>query len=138
MKLKDYELKDDLLYDENYGWAKIEDDTATIGVTEIGVKQTKEIAYVELPNVGDKFKKGEDYAVMEAAKWAGSLKVPLSGEVTEVNEEKLLDDPTLLNRDPYGEGWIVKIKLENPEEVKELMDAERAVEFYKSKVEEKE
>jgi glycine cleavage system H protein len=137
MKLKEYDLPDNLLYDENYGWVRIEGETATIGVTEIGVKQTKEIAYVELPNIGDKFKKGEDYAVMEAAKWAGSLKMPLSGEITEVNEEKLLDDPALLNRDPYGEGWIIKIKIENPEEIEELMDVKEASEFYKEKMEKK-
>lgn len=134
MKIDDYDLPDDYLYDENYGWAKIEGDVATIGVTHFGLEQTKEIAYVELPKVGDKFDKGADYSVMEAAKWAGQLKMPLSGEVTEVNDT-LLDDPGLLNSDPYGKGWIVKIKLTKPEETKQLMDVKKAAEFYIQKKE---
>jgi len=136
MKINDYELPDDLLYDaENYGWVRIEEkkeeegEIATIGITQFGVEQTKEIAYVELPNVGDKFKKGQEYAVVEAAKWAGQLKIPLSGEVIEVNE-KLLDYPELVNKDPYGEGWIIKIKIENKEEIKGLVSAKEAGEFY--------
>jgi len=125
MKVKDYNLPDDLLYDKDYGWAKIKDDVATVGVTEFGVKQTKEIAYVELPETGKKFSQGEPYSVMEAAKWAGQLKMPLSGEILEVNET-LLDDPTQVNKDPYGKGWIAKIKISNKEELKKLMDVKAA------------
>lgn len=137
MKVKDYELKDDLLYDKDYGWIKIVGDIATLGVIEFGVKQTKEIAYVELPELGKKLKKGENYAVMEAAKWAGALKMPLSGEIIEVNE-KLLDNPELLNKDPYGKGWIAKVKIENREEIKELMNVKKTAEWLKKEINTKE
>ena len=109
-------------------WVKLEGEIATIGVTKLGVKKTKEIAFIELPVKGDKFKRGEEYAVMEAVKWAGSLKMPLSGEVIEVNE-KLIDDPSLLNKDPY-QNWIAKIKIERKEEIEKLMGAKEAREFY--------
>ena len=131
MKVNDCELPDDLLYDKDYGWVKVDNDVALLGVTEFGVKQAKEIAFIELPQVADEFRRGQEYAVLEASKWAGSLKAPLSGEVLEVNE-KLIDAPTSLSKDPYN-SWLVKIKLENPEEVDGLMDVKEAGEFYKGK-----
>lgn len=132
MKIGDYEFPDDLKYDKDYGWVKIKGEEATIGVNEFGVKRAKEIAFIELPPVGDKFKRGQEYAVLEAAKWSGHLKMPLSGEITEVNE-KLMDGPALLTQAPY-ENWLVKIKIADKEEVKELMDIKEAEDFYQGKV----
>ncbi|MEM2918368.1 MAG: glycine cleavage system protein GcvH [Candidatus Altiarchaeota archaeon] len=128
----EYNFPEDLLYDSENNWVKIQGEFAVIGITEFAVKKAKEIAYIELPKKGKKFKKGETYSVIEAVKWAGQLKIPLSCEIIEVNEN-LLDDPTILNNDPYGKGWIAKIKILKKEEVSELMDSEKAKKFFKEK-----
>lgn len=125
----EYNFPKDLLYDKDNNWIKIQGDIAIIGITELAVKKTKEIVYIELPEKGKKFKRGETYSVIEAVKWAGQLKMPLSGEILEVNKN-LLDDPTLLNRDPYEKGWIAKIKISNKLEVSQLISAEKAKESF--------
>lgn len=128
----EYNFPKDLLYDKEYNWIKVQGEIAIIGITEFAVKKAKEIAYIELPEKGKKFKRGETYSVVEAVKWAGQIKMPLSCEVIEVNEN-LLDDPTILNNDPYGKGWFVKIKILKKEEISELMNSEKAKEFFKEK-----
>jgi glycine cleavage system H protein len=82
----------------------------------------QEFVFVDLPERGQKIKKGDTYASLEAVKWSGHLSSPLSGEVTDVND-KAFDEPGIINQDPYGQGWLVKIRLSDPEEKKELLAA---------------
>ena len=124
----EYKVPEDLLYVKDHDWAKVEGDVATFGITDYAQQALSDIVYVELPEVGTEVKKGQSYGTIEAVKAVADLIAPLSGEVIEVNEA-LNDDPALLNRDPYGEGWIVKVKLSNPDEAKELMSAEEYKKF---------
>ncbi|HDN83151.1 MAG TPA: glycine cleavage system protein GcvH [Candidatus Altiarchaeales archaeon] len=134
MKVNGYEMPDDLLYDDDYQWVKVEGDTATLGVIEFGLKQAGTIAFVELPFPGDTFEKGEEYCSLESGKWSGHKKMPCKAEIIEVNE-KLVDDPELLNRDPYGEGWLVKIKILDKSGLDDLMTVEKAAEWLKKEIE---
>ncbi len=122
-KAMEYKVPDDLLYVKDHDWAKVEGDVATFGITDYAQQALSDIVYVELPEVGQTVEKGASYGTIEAVKAVADLIAPLSGEVIEVNEA-LNDDPSILNKDPYGEGWIVKVKLSNPDEAKELMSAE--------------
>ncbi|MCA9872747.1 MAG: glycine cleavage system protein H, partial [Anaerolineales bacterium] len=87
-----------------------------------------DIVYLELPNVGDSFGMGDTFGVVESVKAAADLFMPISGEVTAVNED-LIDTPELVNSDPYGAAWMVKIKLSNPAEIDDLMDADTYTQF---------
>jgi glycine cleavage system H protein len=118
-------LPANLLYNKDHTWVKIEDEEALLGVTETAAGKVKEFVFINLPEKGKKLKKGDVYVSLEAVKWSGHLESPLSGEITEVNEE-LYDQPEIINQDPYGKGWIIKIKMSNPEEQKNLLTAEEA------------
>jgi len=119
----EYKVPDDLLYIKDHDWAKVEGDVATFGITDYAQSALSDIVYVELPEVGQTVEKGTSYGTVEAVKAVADLIAPLSGEVIEVNEA-LASDPSILNKDPYGEGWIVKVKLSDPDEAEELMNAE--------------
>ena len=115
-----YVLPDDLYYVPEDGvgnsWAKIEPDgTITIGIDDFFQKQAKTIRYVDLPFEGDTVKQMEAFATLESEKWVGKVPSPVSGEVIAVNNE-LLDNPKLVNEDPYGKGWFIKVKPSNLEE----------------------
>ncbi|MGE4552630.1 MAG: glycine cleavage system protein GcvH [Desulfovibrionaceae bacterium] len=111
----------DLFYTKSHEWARIEDEIATVGITEFAQEQLGDLTYVELPDVGDTFQAGAEVGSVESVKAASELYTPVSGEIVEVNGA-LDDDPGLVNREPYGDGWLVKIKLS--EEPEDLMDAE--------------
>lgn len=115
---------DDRLYNEDYSWVKIEDDLATLGISLQSAEKVKEFVFIDLPQRGQKLKRGEKYVSLEAVKWSGHLMSPLSGEVVEVNEE-LFDEPSIINSDPYNEGWICRLKISNEEEIKDLLKAEK-------------
>lgn len=116
------ELPDNLKYNKDYSWIKIEKDVATIGMIGPGAQKVNEFVFIMLPEKGKKIKKGETYVTLEAVKWSGHLSSPVSGEIVEVNEP-LYDEPSEINKDAY-KNWIVKIKLSNPEEINELLDSE--------------
>ena len=116
-------ILDDLKYVETHEWVKVEGDVATIGITDFAQNELADIVYVELPSQGTKLEKGQTFGNVEAVKAVEDLYSPLSGEVVEVNE-KLQQSPELVNQDPYGEGWMIKIKITNPAEVDGLLDAE--------------
>ncbi len=116
-------VPNDLLYTKEHEWVKVEGDVATVGITDYAQDQLGDIIYVELPEVGRKVKQMEAVATVEAVKTAADVYSPVSGEVIETNP-KLSDKPELLNQDPYGEGWMFKIKVENPEELKNLLSPE--------------
>jgi glycine cleavage system H protein len=112
-----------LLYTKEDEWVKVEGDEATVGVTDHAQDALSDIVYLELPDVGDSFAMGDTFGVVESVKAAADLYMPISGEVTAVNED-LIDTPETVNSDPYGEAWMVKIKLSNPAELDDLMDAD--------------
>lgn len=116
-------IPDDLLYTKEDEWLKVEGDEGTVGVTDYAQDALSDIVYVELPDIGDSVGAGETFGVVESVKAASDLYSPVSGEVTATNEE-ILDAPETVNSDPYGDGWMVKIKLNDPDELQELMDAE--------------
>ena len=118
----------DLKYSKEHEWVKVlENDEALIGVTDFAQSELGEIVYVEIDNIGEEVAKDEVFGTIEAVKTTSELFMPISGEVLELNpaiSEDEGDEPGLVNSDPYGEGWIIKIKISNPEEMEALMDAE--------------
>lgn len=116
-------IPDGLYYSKDHEWIRVEGDIATEGITDYAQSELSDIVYVELPQVGRKVKKGEAIGTIEAVKTVADLYAVVSGEIVEVNEN-LKTSPQVVNSDPYGEGWMVKIKMENPDELKELMTAE--------------
>ncbi len=113
----------DLKYSKDHEWARIEGDTAVVGITDYAQNELGDIVYVELPEVGSQVEQGKTFGTIEAVKAVSDLYAPVSGEVVEVNE-KLNDSPELVNQDPYGEGWMIKIKMSNPDEVNNLLSKE--------------
>lgn len=113
----------DLLYTKEDEWVKADDDEVIIGVTDYAQDALSDIVYLELPAEGDFFGVGETFGVVESVKAAADLYMPLSGDVTAVNED-LIDTPELINSDPYGEAWFVKVKLSEPSQLDDLMNAE--------------
>ena len=114
---------DDLSYHPEHDWARIEGDSATFGITWYAQDQLGEVVFFDPPAVGTTINKDAPYAEVESVKAVSDVVAPLSGEVTEVNEG-LKDSPEQVNEDPYGEGWLVKVKLSDPSEVESLLDAE--------------
>ena len=112
-----------LLYTKEDEWVKVEGDEATVGVTDHAQDALSDIVYLELPDVGDSFGMGDTFGVIESVKAAADLYMPISGEVTAVNED-LVDAPETVNSDPYGTAWMVKVKITNPAELDDLMDAD--------------
>jgi glycine cleavage system H protein len=117
-----FEFPDDLLYDEEHIWAKAEGDIVTIGMSQFGQDLADEIVYVEVPRVGRTVSKGEAFMSMESGKWVGRVKSPVSGEIVEANEEVEWES-AIVNEDPYGEGWLAKIKATDLGELDSMMKA---------------
>jgi len=113
----------DLKYTKNHEWARVEGDVATLGITDHAQKELGDIVFVELPEVGDEFERDEAIGTIEAVKTVADMNTPLSGEIVEVNED-LEDSSEVINKDPYGEGWIAKIKLSDESELDEMLSAE--------------
>jgi len=109
-----------LKYVESHQWIKLEEDIVTIGITKYGQEKMGDIVYVELPPKGKELKRGEPLCTMESVKAALDIASPVSGEIIEVNE-KLSEDPSLVNKDSYGEGWLVKMKISDPSELDSLL-----------------
>jgi glycine cleavage system H protein len=113
----------DLKYHTDHDWARIDGDTATLGITWYAQDQLGEVVFFDPPTVGKTITKDQPYAEVESVKAVSDVIAPLSGEVTEVNEG-LKDSPEHVNDDPYGEGWMVRVRLSDPSEVDDLMDAD--------------
>jgi glycine cleavage system H protein len=113
---------DDLLYHQEHDWARVEGEEATFGITWYAQDALGEVVYFDLPKVGDSVNKDEPYAEVESVKAVSDVFAPLSGEIVAVNEA-LADEPEAINEDPYGKGWLVKVKLSDPGEAESLMDA---------------
>jgi glycine cleavage system H protein len=110
----------DLLFSKEHEWARIDGDSATIGITDYAQNALGDIVYVELPKVGAAIKQFSNIGVIESVKAVSDLFTPLSGEVVEVNAD-LDNDPAAVNREPYGAGWLLKIRLSDPAEAKSLL-----------------
>ena len=120
--MADASYPDDLRYHPEHDWTRVEGDTATFGITWYAQDALGEVVFYEPPDVGAETKKDAAYAEVESVKAVSDVIAPLSGEVVEVNEA-LSDNPEKINEDPYGDGWMVKVRLADPAEADELLDA---------------
>ena len=118
------ELLKDLYYSKEHTWVRIENKIATVGITAFAQKELGEIVYVDLPNVNHNFKQDEVFGSVEAIKTVSDLYMPLSGKIIETNEQ-LLKEPTLVNSNPFDNGWMVKIEIEDLRETENLLTAEK-------------
>lgn len=114
---------EELLYSESHEWVKEEDNRVTLGITDYAQRELRDIVYVELPEIGMEFKKGDSIGVVESVKTVTDIFTPLTGKVVNRNEE-LKTHPEYLNTDPYGKGWIVQMEIRQREELKGLLTAQ--------------
>jgi glycine cleavage system H protein len=117
------EFPEDLKYTREHEWVSVEGKVATIGITDHAQHQLGDVVFVELPAVGDRLEKSDAFGVVESTKAVSDIYAPVSGEVVEVNDD-LPDNPELINEDPYGDGWIVKVTLGDPTDLDDLLSAD--------------
>ena len=127
-----YNFPENLKYNKDYSWVKLEKDIAIVGVIGPSAERVKEFVFIKLPEKGKKIKSGEKYVSLEALKWSGHLSSPVTGEIVEVNEE-LFDEPSEINKDSYG-NWIMKVKVTEPKDINSLLNSEEATKFYEEKI----
>lgn len=127
-------LDPDCLYSEDHEWVRVEGEEAVLGITDYAQDQLSDVVYVELPEMGDAFERGDIFAVVESVKAASDVYTPVSGEILEINEA-LEDSPEMVNEDPFGEAWFVRISLQDTSELDELMDADAYQAFIKEQEE---
>ncbi len=113
----------DLKYSKEHEWVRVEGNTGTIGITDFAQKELGDIVYVDVNTIGDTIERDKVFGTVEAVKTVSDLFMPVSGKVLEQNSA-LNDNPEVVNKDPYNEGWMVKIEITNPAELNDLMDAE--------------
>jgi glycine cleavage system H protein len=121
---------ENLYYTKSEEWLKVEDDIGTIGITDYAQDQLGDIVYLEKVEKGGKLKQDETLTTIESVKAVSDVKTPVAGEVIESNV-KIIEDASIINKDPYGEGWIAKIKIENKDELKNLMSAQEYSKYRK-------
>ena len=110
-------------YAESHEWVRVEGSEALIGISDFAQAELNDVVYVELPEVGDAVEKGEEFGTVESVKAASEVYMPVSGEVVAVNEA-LEDTPELVNKDPFGDGWLVRVHMMAPSELDDLLDAD--------------
>ena len=123
MNIAGIEFPDDLYYDRQHDWARVEGNLVVLGMTDLGQSIAHEIVFVEIPPVGRAVEQGQTFMSMESGKWVGRIQAMASGKIVEVNEE-LEWEPTLVNESPFDEGWLVKIEMSAPAELDNLMRAD--------------
>ncbi len=123
-------IPENLRYTDDHEWAKKEGDEITIGISDYAQDQLGDVVFVELPEVGDSFSKGDEFGSVESVKAVSELFIPISGEVTAINED-LADGPEQVNKDPYEKGWMVRIKPSDASEFETLMDSRTYLESLK-------
>ena len=114
-------VPEDLHYSKDHEWVRVDGDVAIIGITDYAQNSLGDVVYVELPKAGEEFSANEPFGSVESVKAVSDVFAPMSGEVTEVNEA-LKETPEKINEDPYGEGWMVRVRLTDPSEADSLMD----------------
>ena len=117
-------VPDTLKYTKEHEWVKLESNIATIGITDYAQGELGDVVFVEMPKVGTKVTQMQPFGVIEAVKAVSELFSPVSGEVTEINS-RLETEAGIINKDPYGEGWIIKVKISNPAEIDNLLTADK-------------
>ncbi len=128
-------IPEDLSYTKDHEWVRVRADQATIGITDHAQNQLGDVVYVELPKVGDKFEVAEPFGSVESVKAVSEIYMPLTGTVSEVNE-KLNDSPETVNSDPYGDGWMIRINIENPAQVDGLLNSAEYEDYIKEEASE--
>lgn len=121
----------DYLYSKDHEWVKVDGDVCTLGITEYAQEELGEIVFVDMPEVGEAFTKSDEVGTIESVKAVAEVYTPVSGEVAEVNSS-LEDEPELVNDDPHGDGWLVKLRMGDASELDGLMNAEKYEEFVSS------
>jgi glycine cleavage system H protein len=116
-------IPENLKYTSDHEWIRTEGEFAFVGITEYAQGELGDIVFIEVETVGETLAKGESFGTIEAVKTVSDMFMPVGGEVIEFNEE-LGASPELLNKDPYGAGWVIKIKVDNPDELEDLLSAE--------------
>ena len=124
-------IPEDSRYAKSHEYIHVEGEAGTIGITDYAQKELGDVVFVELPQVGTQLEMGDELGSIESVKAVSELFSPVGGEVVEINE-RLADKPELVNTDPYGDGWMIKIKIGDPTEVDELMNAEEYAEYVES------
>lgn len=117
-------IPENLKYTKDHEWLKIDGDEAYVGITDFAQGELGDVVYIEVETVGEELAKEDSFGTIEAVKTVSDMFMPVSGEVLEFNE-KLTDEPELINKDPYGDGWVVKIRLTNTSETEELLDSKQ-------------
>jgi glycine cleavage system H protein len=112
----------DLHYTKDHEWIKVEGKTAIVGITDFAQSELGDIVFVEIETIGNHFEMGNTFGTIEAVKTVSDLFIPVSGKVLEVNSG-VNDTPEVINKDPYGAGWLIKMEIDNPSQINELMDA---------------
>jgi glycine cleavage system H protein len=121
----------DYLYSREHEWVRVEDDVVVLGITEFAQQELGEVVFVELPEIGQVFDANDELGTIESVKAVAEVYTPVAGEVVEVNDA-VVDDPELLNEDPHGEGWLLRIRFSSAADLKELMNAEKYEEYVQS------
>ena len=128
--LDELNFSDDVKYTKDHEWARMDGDIVTIGLSDYAQDQLGEIVFVELPEEGDTFEQGDEFGSVESVKAVSEIYLPISGEIVEVNED-LEDAPELVNNDCYADGWMVKVKPEDPSQLDAMMDKGAYLEMLK-------
>lgn len=123
-----------LRYSKEHEWVSMEEAIATVGITDHAQEQLGEIVFIELPAVGDKVSKDDPFGVVESVKAVSDIYAPISGTVVAVNED-LPESPEIVNEDPYGDGWLIKVKLSDTEDLDDLMDSDEYAEMVENEKE---
>ncbi|MEA1965472.1 MAG: glycine cleavage system protein GcvH [Candidatus Aerophobetes bacterium] len=121
---------EDLKYTKTHEWIKVEGNVGTIGITDFAAKELTDLVYIELPSVGEKIAQGSSFGTIESVKAVSDLNSPVTGEVIQTHLE-LSQQIDLISKDSYGEGWMIKVKVKNPDELNNLMDSKKYEDFVK-------
>jgi glycine cleavage system H protein len=121
--LREFKILDELYYTKEHIWVKIENDVATIGITDYAQSQLGDVVFIELPEVGREVESGEVIATVESIKAVSEIYSPLTGKIISINED-LANEPSIINSDPYGDGWICDIQMKDLTEIEDLMTAD--------------
>jgi glycine cleavage system H protein len=132
--IKGYNMPDELYYNEDHSWARVDGNKVTVGMTDFFQKEAGDIVFVDLPEEEDEVEQGEVCGKIQSRKWIGKLVSPVSGEIVEINED-LEEDTSLINSDPYGKGWILVIETEDLEsDLKKLIHGDAVVAFIEAEI----
>jgi glycine cleavage system H protein len=126
---------EDLSYTKDHEWVRVKGDAATVGITDHAQKQLGDVVYVELPKIGDRFEATEPFGSVESVKAVSEIYMPVTGTVVEVNES-LNDSPEQVNEDPYGDGWMIVVRMENPAQVDGLLSGAEYEDYIKEETSE--